>query len=305
MDAAVIKIFGQIAGIGGLALGVFLFLFREIIRKKIFPTLTKEHAYKIIRLMLILIWSTSLVAIFAWLYIKTTNSLSLSNATESITSSTDSIPSFRLSESDSSDGKLRVHLRSAHTGEVHTVMASPHASIKWLVELAKHTFRLKDTAGTGAFVPFKVRWVLVDTQAKEKWEKLPRYRQSRIRAIVSTDEGEKYSFDENESLEDLNIYDGISFFIYAIEDEDYPPSPACQPRTETYNVILLIPSTMTGAEILVDDKPARIVAQSPNVVRIRVEEKDTSHRITLRKGENSCTTEVLIRQDNLRVFPCH
>ena len=56
-----IKTFGQIAGIGGLSLGIFLFLFKEIIKKKIFPQLTKVQAYKIIRLMLILIWQALFV----------------------------------------------------------------------------------------------------------------------------------------------------------------------------------------------------------------------------------------------------
>ena len=35
MDTELLKVVGQVAGIGGLALGVFLLLFREIIRKKI------------------------------------------------------------------------------------------------------------------------------------------------------------------------------------------------------------------------------------------------------------------------------
>ena len=34
MEAEVLKTVGQIAGIGGISLGVFLLLFRDIIRKK-------------------------------------------------------------------------------------------------------------------------------------------------------------------------------------------------------------------------------------------------------------------------------
>jgi hypothetical protein len=68
MDEHTIKIFGQVAGIGGLALGVFFYLFREIIRRNFFSKLTKRHSYDIIRLMLILIWSIAIVGIIAWIY---------------------------------------------------------------------------------------------------------------------------------------------------------------------------------------------------------------------------------------------
>jgi len=69
MDAQIIKTFGQVAGIGGLALGVFLYLFKEIIRQNFFSRLTKKHSYDIIRLMLILIWSIALAGIGTWVYV--------------------------------------------------------------------------------------------------------------------------------------------------------------------------------------------------------------------------------------------
>ena len=37
MDLNILKTLGQIAGIGGLALGVLLILFREVIRKRDLP----------------------------------------------------------------------------------------------------------------------------------------------------------------------------------------------------------------------------------------------------------------------------
>lgn len=46
MDTQILKTVGQVAGIGGLALGVFLLLFEDTIRKQIFPTLTKAYAYR-------------------------------------------------------------------------------------------------------------------------------------------------------------------------------------------------------------------------------------------------------------------
>ncbi|GLR44025.1 hypothetical protein [Mesorhizobium amorphae] len=68
MDAAVLQAVGQVAGIGGLALGVFLLLFREIIRKKIFPMLPPAQAYRLLRLITGAVWSIALAGIAAWVY---------------------------------------------------------------------------------------------------------------------------------------------------------------------------------------------------------------------------------------------
>lgn len=57
---------GKIAGLAGLALGVFLILFREVIRKNIFASLTKKQSYTIIILILILVWSISVYAIYLY-----------------------------------------------------------------------------------------------------------------------------------------------------------------------------------------------------------------------------------------------
>lgn len=68
MDVELIKAAGRIAGIGGVALGVFLILFREVIRKSIFPMLTREHAYRLLKLIVILVWSIALTGIGAWVW---------------------------------------------------------------------------------------------------------------------------------------------------------------------------------------------------------------------------------------------
>jgi hypothetical protein len=68
MDADVLKIVGQVAGIGGLALGVFLLLFRDIIRKNIFPKLPSAEAYRLLRLIIGAVWSVAIVGIAAWIY---------------------------------------------------------------------------------------------------------------------------------------------------------------------------------------------------------------------------------------------
>jgi hypothetical protein len=68
MDAELLKTLGQALGIGGLALGIFFLLFREIIRKSIFPTLKKDDAYRLLRLISVLIWSVAVVGIGAWIW---------------------------------------------------------------------------------------------------------------------------------------------------------------------------------------------------------------------------------------------
>ncbi len=59
---------GKIAGIGGISLGVFLLLFRELVRKQIFPTLTKRDAYRLIRLFMCLTFFVAVLGIAAWLF---------------------------------------------------------------------------------------------------------------------------------------------------------------------------------------------------------------------------------------------
>ncbi|HBA40124.1 MAG TPA: hypothetical protein DCZ05_10395 [Deltaproteobacteria bacterium] len=71
MDAELLKIVGQVAGIGGIALGVLLLVFRDVIRKKIFPMLTKEQAYKLLRFVLLLAWLVALAGIGAWVWVST------------------------------------------------------------------------------------------------------------------------------------------------------------------------------------------------------------------------------------------
>jgi len=63
METELLKTVGQIAGIGGIALGVFLLLYRDIIRKKIFPTLTKQQGFQLLMLISVLVWSIALAGI--------------------------------------------------------------------------------------------------------------------------------------------------------------------------------------------------------------------------------------------------
>lgn len=69
MEDQVLQAVGKVAGIGGIALGVFLLLFREVIRKKIFPQLPPDHAYRLIRQFMYLTFAIALVGIAAWTYL--------------------------------------------------------------------------------------------------------------------------------------------------------------------------------------------------------------------------------------------
>lgn len=70
MDISLLKTLGQVAAPAGLAIGVFLYLARDIIAKNIFPILTKEKAYRIILFLSLMAWSIALAGIAAWAYVE-------------------------------------------------------------------------------------------------------------------------------------------------------------------------------------------------------------------------------------------
>lgn len=61
----------KIAGIGGLSVGVFVIIFREVLKKKIFRNLSQKQTYKIIRLMLIFTFSIGVLGLIFSTYIGT------------------------------------------------------------------------------------------------------------------------------------------------------------------------------------------------------------------------------------------
>jgi len=67
MNPGVLRIVGQVAGIGGLALGVFLILFRQLIQKSIFARLTKPQSQYLITLFMLLTFFVTLAGIAAWI----------------------------------------------------------------------------------------------------------------------------------------------------------------------------------------------------------------------------------------------
>jgi TIR domain len=126
------------------------------------------------------------------------------------------------------EGLLQVIIESVHTGQLCNLMVSPRVSIKWLTNKARAGLNLREEVETGGFIPFRIRWVLVDASAEKEWGHLPRYAMQQIQAIVNSKEGVKFSYDETDRLEDLGIYDGIVFHLYAIEDVQHGPPLAAE-----------------------------------------------------------------------------
>jgi hypothetical protein len=61
-----LKAVGLSAGVGGLGIGIALIIFRDVIRRNIFPMLDKRRAFILIMTTVILTWSISIFAIFVY-----------------------------------------------------------------------------------------------------------------------------------------------------------------------------------------------------------------------------------------------
>lgn len=73
MDYELFKIAGAVAGIGGIALAAVVYIFREVIRKEIFPRLTKGQAYKLLNRIIVLIFVIGVLGIAAYLVVNWQN----------------------------------------------------------------------------------------------------------------------------------------------------------------------------------------------------------------------------------------
>jgi len=82
-DIDILRAAGQVAGIGGLAIGALIIVFKEVIRKNIFPNLTKQNAYRLLRLIVVLVFFLAISGIVAWIYVNiASNSVSTSKEAE-------------------------------------------------------------------------------------------------------------------------------------------------------------------------------------------------------------------------------
>ncbi|TDH27403.1 toll/interleukin-1 receptor domain-containing protein [Segetibacter sp. 3557_3] len=121
---------------------------------------------------------------------------------------------------------LQVVVESRHTGFLSNLEVSPNASVRWLIDKASASLGVRNEAETGAYMPFRVRWVLVDSEAEEDWQQMPRAEQRKVHAIFQTDEGTKISTSGYDRIAALNMKNNRTFHLYAIEDEDFDLSAA-------------------------------------------------------------------------------
>lgn len=68
MNENLLKTLGQISGLGGLVLGVFLIIFRDVLRKSLFTRLSPTQSYRTIRLVLLLTWNLAFLGLVLWAY---------------------------------------------------------------------------------------------------------------------------------------------------------------------------------------------------------------------------------------------
>lgn len=66
MEAEALIKLGQIAGIAGISLGIIFLIFKQIIAKTIFPNLTKDQGFKILRLIITFLFVIGLVGMILW-----------------------------------------------------------------------------------------------------------------------------------------------------------------------------------------------------------------------------------------------
>lgn len=73
------------AGLAGISTLVFYYLFRDVIRRLALPTLTRDQAYRTIRLILILVFLLALTGIGAWTYLQPRGSQASSSGPPKLT----------------------------------------------------------------------------------------------------------------------------------------------------------------------------------------------------------------------------
>jgi len=85
-----LKLFGQIAGIGGLTVGVLLVLYRDLLRKLEVPGLNPRQWYRVVVLFMLLVSSIAAFGIVAW----TWSSTQVTNAKSSVNGPVSSEPTL-------------------------------------------------------------------------------------------------------------------------------------------------------------------------------------------------------------------
>lgn len=197
-----LKIAGEIAGIGGICLVVLLVLFREVIRKNMFPKLTKKQAYRLMVTIIISVGIIALSGIIAWSY---------------------ALQKSALESSTKNIGK--------------TAESIPHATVT--TDESKKVLK-KLTPGS--------------------MEKLDHKKK------------------ENNTKENQKIFD----------------------------IVLIVPSFMSDAKVLVDGKAAKIIKRTPTTITVRIKSQEEAlHQFMVKKGDRSCAKEICLTGNTQKLTLCH
>jgi len=57
---------GRVAGIGGIAIGALLVIFRDVVRKNVFSNLPPETSFSLLRLIVVLTWTVAVLGLLIW-----------------------------------------------------------------------------------------------------------------------------------------------------------------------------------------------------------------------------------------------
>ena len=71
MDLDLLKTFGQIAAPAGIAIGIFLYVARDVIAKHILRTVTRGRAYYVVIFLAFVAWTVALAGIASLTYVIT------------------------------------------------------------------------------------------------------------------------------------------------------------------------------------------------------------------------------------------
>jgi hypothetical protein len=116
---------------------------------------------------------------------------------------------------------ISILVESVHTGAVCNLRVPPTVSLKWLTDRAMRGMGLSEQADTGAYQPFRVRWVLVDVRAETVWSAMPRYEKRGVTALVFVDGKAHSIYDDRTRLGKTGISGTVTMHMYAIEDENF------------------------------------------------------------------------------------
>lgn len=110
------------------------------------------------------------------------------------------------------------------------IYTSQNARLKALYTVALDLLDLKENLDTGATLPYKIKWVLIDAKLSpfREWDDKERYKRAYSIVKYDSDEfvGNYYTNNPDSTLKDAKIYSGIVFHLYPSEDLEKMFEPA-------------------------------------------------------------------------------